>query len=120
MRRQDVWVVSLFLSILLTSNYSHAQLIRGFVSGTITDSAGAVVPCVQVTLTNTLTSISRQTQTNALGFYRFVAVEPGEYAVQFAFPGFETRRLENILVRTTQEIVLDQTLTVGGVAAELS
>jgi hypothetical protein len=122
MRRQDVsnrFFLVVFL-LLLISNISHAQLIRGFISGTVTDSTGAAVPGASVTLRNVLTNISRETQTNGSGFYRFVAVDPAEYSIEFTLPGFETRMVENVIVRTAQEVVLDQTLQVGGITTEIS
>jgi hypothetical protein len=120
MRRHDVCIVLFLLFLLFPSNPAHAQLIRGFVSGAVTDSAGAVVPGVQITLTNTATNLSRQAVTNDFGLYRFVAVDPGQYRIEFSFPGFETRRVDNVVIKTTQEVVLDQTLRAGGITTEVS
>src|SRR5262245_44104084 len=118
-RRQDVSIIFLVV-LLLAASLSHAQLIRGFVSGTVTDSGGAVAPGVQVTLTSVSTNASRQLVTNDSGFYRFVAVEPGEYSVEFLLPGFETRKVGGVVVRTAQEVVLDQALKVGGISTDVS
>jgi hypothetical protein len=85
MRRQDVLIALPFIFLLAVPFVSDAQLIRGVVSGTVTDAGNAVISGVQVTLTNTSTNISRQTVTNDLGIYRFVAVEPGEYSAEFIF-----------------------------------
>lgn len=92
---------------------SWAQLTRGFISGTVTDASGAVVEGVAVKITNTATNISTETQTNAVGFYRFVAVEPGVYRVEYRKQGFEVLKIENVTVGTAQEVVLNQSLTVG-------
>lgn len=110
------------LFLLMLSGMMHraeAQLIRGFISGTVTDASNAVITGVQVTITNTGTNISRQTLSNEFGFYRFVAVEPGNYSVDFAASGFENRRVAGVTVSTAQEVVINQTLTVGGVATEV-
>ena len=96
------------------------QLIRGFVSGTVTDAGGAVIPAVQITLTNASTNAMRTTETNSSGFYRFVAVDSGEYSIEFKLPGFETRKISNVMVRTAQEVELDQILRIGAVETELS
>ena len=100
--------------------WGEAQLTRGFISGTITDASNAVIAGVQVTITNTGTNISRESVTNELGFYRFVAVEPGNYSVEFKASGFENRRISSVAVSTTQEVVINQTLTVGAVTTEVS
>jgi hypothetical protein len=118
-RGRVVWIGFLAF-LLLTSQVSNAQLIRGFVSGTITDSEGAILGAVQVTLTNTSTNVTRNVVTNDSGFYRFVAVDPGEYSVEFKLPGFETRKISDLLVRTAKEVVLDQSLSVAGLATDIS
>src|SRR6185503_6548347 len=84
------------IAILLggTTQVAAAQLVRGFISGTVTDESNAVVPGVQVIIVHKATNISREGLTNDTGFYRFVAVEPGDYAIEFQIPGFETRRIE--------------------------
>ncbi|MBI4474090.1 MAG: TonB-dependent receptor [Acidobacteria bacterium] len=115
-----VCVAILVVMLLSTVHPIEAQLTRGFVSGTVTDATGAILAGVQVTITNKATNIARDIVTNDVGFYRFVAVEPGDYAVEFRLAGFETRKVDNITVRTAQEVVLNQTLAVGGVTAEVT
>src|SRR5258708_1327808 len=83
-------------TIFCMTQSAEAQLIRGFISGTITDSSNAVIPGVHVAISNTGTNISRETTTNALGFYRFVAVEPGNYSVEFSAAGFENRKVSSV------------------------
>jgi hypothetical protein len=119
MRRQDVWIAFL-LVLLIWAPSAHAQLIRGSVSGVVTDPGGAIMPGVSVTLTSTTTNVARQVVTTGLGSYHFVAVEPGEYSIAFLFPGFETRNIAGVVVRTSQEVVLDQAMAVGGVATDVS
>src|SRR5262245_47402776 len=94
--------LTLFITdtIFCMKMWAEAQLIRGFISGTITDSSNAVIPGVQVSITNTGTNISRDTTTNEIGFYRFVAVEPGNYSVEFRLPGFENRKVPSVTVST--------------------
>ena len=113
-------LLTLALTLLLFAHQAEAQLVRGFVSGTVTDPTNAVVPGVQVTITNTATNISRETMTNNLGFYRFVAVEPGDYSVEFRLTGFEAHRVPNITVRTAKEVVINQTLKVSAATTEIS
>src|SRR5262245_18981020 len=107
----------LFAAAVLPLN---AQLTRGFVSGSVTDSTNALIPEVQVVLTNNLTNISRQTVTNDAGFYRFVAIDPGEYSIEFRKPGFETHRMDSFAVKTAQEVVINQSLGPASVAIEVS
>jgi outer membrane receptor protein involved in Fe transport len=97
-----------------------AQLTRGFISGIVTDSSGGILAGVQVTITNTATNISRETITNDLGLYRFTAIEPGDYTIEFKLPGFEDRKVAGVPVNTAQEVTINQTLGVGAVTAEVS
>ena len=106
--------------LLATSVPLNAQLTRGFVSGSVTDSTNALIPEVQVILTNNQTNISRETVTNDVGFYRFVAIDPGEYSLDFRKPGFETHRIDDFAVKTAQEVVINQTLAPAPVAVEVS
>jgi outer membrane receptor protein involved in Fe transport len=122
MRKCDRWVVALTLTLVLIggSGYSApAQLTRGLVSGTITDPSGAILAGVQVTITNKATSISRETLSNEAGLYRFAALEPGNYTIEFKEPGFETHKVDVISVSTAQEVTVNQALTVGGLTTEV-
>jgi len=112
--------IALGLGLLAVVHMGEAQLVRGFVSGTVTDTTNAIIAGVQITITNKATNIPRDTVTNDVGFYRFVAVEPGDYSVEFKLAGFETHKMDRIAVQTAQEIVINQTLSVGGVTAEVS
>lgn len=100
-------------AFLMLSGSLHAQLTRGFISGTVTDTSGALVPGAQVSVTNVATNIERQTTTNDAGVYRFVAVEPGNYSVEFKLAGFQSYRASGITVGPTQEVVLNHALVVG-------
>jgi hypothetical protein len=112
-------IVALCL-IAVLSAAAYAQLTRGFISGTITDSTGAAVPNAKITVTEEATGIQHVGVTNQAGVYRFVALEPGVYTVVFEKNGFETTTLEGIELKTAQEVVLSQTLPVAGTAATIS
>src|SRR5437867_10113756 len=112
--------MTLALVFVAVAHVAEAQMVRGFVSGTVTDATNAIMAGVQVTITNKATNISRDTVTNDAGFYRFVAVEPADYSVEFRLTGFETRKIDAITVKTAQEIVINQTLTVSGLTTEVS
>jgi outer membrane receptor protein involved in Fe transport len=89
------------------------QLTRGFISGTVQDASGAVIQGVKITFTHVETNTKREVETNDLGVYRLVAVEPGTYSAEFSKQGFELRKVENIAVDANQEVVLNQSLAIG-------
>src|ERR687897_149839 len=93
---------------------AQAQTSRGTVAGTITDSNGAVVSGATVTLTNTDTNLSRTAETNDSGFYRFDAVDLGNYSVTVTAPGFGTINTTGVAVSANQTTAVDAQLAQGG------
>jgi hypothetical protein len=59
-------------------------------TGTVTDSTGAVVPRVAVTVHNTATGVDLKESTNQEGLYRFTSIAPGDYTVSATSSGFKT------------------------------
>jgi outer membrane receptor protein involved in Fe transport len=106
-------IKSVLFTAFLLSGLAVAQLTRGFISGTVTDATGAVIADAKITITNKQTGIVRETMSNGVGVYRFVAVEPGTYSVEFGKASFETKRVENIVVNANQEVVINQVLAVA-------
>lgn len=105
--------------ILFGASLGLAQLNRGFITGTVQDATGAIVPDVTVKVTNKATNVSQESQTNSAGLYRFVAVEPGVYSVEFSKTGFELRKVENVNVSTNQEVTINQQLAVTGTSTTI-
>jgi hypothetical protein len=85
----------------------------GSLRGTVTDTTGAVLPGVNVTLTNEATKFARTAVTDSKGAYFFSAVEPGSYSLSAAISGFKTRAFKNIKVNANDTRGLDVALEVG-------
>jgi protocatechuate 3,4-dioxygenase beta subunit len=81
-------MIAMCAFVALIAATASAQTSRGIVSGTVTDTNGAVVTGANVTLTNTETTISRTVDTSDSGFYRFDAVDLGTYSVTIIASGF--------------------------------
>jgi outer membrane receptor protein involved in Fe transport len=110
---------SVLVLMLLCGFAAWGQLSRGYISGTVTDSSGAVIANADVSIINVDTNIRRSAKTNEVGLYRFPAVEPGRYMVEFASSGFATRRVGPVEVGATQEVVLNQSLEVASATTTL-
>src|ERR1051325_10099262 len=67
-----------------------AQKITGDISGTVTDTSGAVVRGATVTAINTGTSETRNAVTSDAGFYRILELPPGNYKLSATLQGFKT------------------------------
>src|SRR6185437_12058679 len=86
------------------------------VTGTITDSSGAVVPNATVVLTNTATGVSRQVTSNSVGAYRFPNVGIGTYDLVVTASGFSKSTRTGIVVNVASTITADAKLNVGSQA----
>jgi len=102
------------VTLLLFTASALAQTSRGTVSGIVSDPTGAVVPGATITLTNDQTGVSRTTNTNGEGFYRFDAVDLGSYSLKIAATGFGNVNKTNIVVSANQVAQVDAQLAPGG------
>jgi len=85
----------------------------GAVTGTVTDSSGAVIPNATVTATQTETGQERTATTSADGTYRFSLLPPGTYKVTFTASGFKPIEVSGFNVNVTEAPVLNRSLEVG-------
>jgi hypothetical protein len=102
------------ITLVLFGERLSAQLTTGFVSGIVLDPSAAVIRDARISIMNIATSNRRETVTNEKGIYRIVGVEPGVYEIEFASPGFETVKLQNVAVGPAQEVVLNQEMPLPG------
>ncbi len=82
-------ILSLSLTVVFSSSLL-AQTITGTISGDVTDSTGAVVPNVSITVQNAGTGFSRSATTTASGSYRVPDLPIGTYKVSASAQGFKT------------------------------
>jgi hypothetical protein len=94
-----------------------AQVAGGAISGTITDSSGAVVPSAQVSINNVAMGVSRTVTTNSDGFYTVPNLLPGSYEVRVTAPGFSTEVRSGINLTVGAALVLNQTMKVGATSS---
>ena len=78
---------------LLTSALSVAAAAQGTtaqISGTVKDQSGAVLPGVEITVTQTATGAKRTAVSNETGNYVLASLPLGPYMLEAALPGFRT------------------------------
>src|SRR3989441_4982391 len=85
----------------------------GALTGTVTDSSGAVVPGVMVTAISLDTGHSRSATTGEDGSYKLTLLTPGNYRVRFEIAGFKAVEVPSVKVNVTETAVLDRALEVG-------
>jgi len=86
---------------------------EGTITGTVTDSSGAVVAGATVTATNAATNVATARTTTSAGDYTIAPIPPGIYSVQIAAKGFKTLRQDNLSVDALGALSFNAALTLG-------
>ncbi len=107
--------VVLLLALVLTIAPLFGQADRATITGTVTDTSGAVLPGVEINAVNIGTGVKTPGLTNDVGSYALVNVPIGTYKVSFSLPGFKSLERTDFTVTTGQKARLDVTLEVGEV-----
>jgi hypothetical protein len=89
-----------------------AQGLAGM-TGTVTDSSGAVVPEAKVTVTNSSTNVVHTAVTTSQGSYFITDLIPGSYTVRIEKQGFQTAVFEGVNVFVSQTATADAVLRTG-------
>jgi hypothetical protein len=85
-------------------------------TGTVTDTSGAVIPGAPVTLRNASTGVEQTATTNESGVYNFPYVAPGSYELSVAYEGFKSYSQTGLTIETGYTRTVDVALEVGQVS----
>jgi len=99
--------------------FAAGQSFRGTIVGSVKDSAGAVIPGVEVTVTNSGTGATRAVVTAENGEYAVTLLPPGVYSVSATLPGFKTNVRTGITLQVDQVARIDLMLQVGEVSEKV-
>jgi Carboxypeptidase regulatory-like domain len=99
--------------VLLPNQFAFGQVDEGSITGTVTDTTGAVVPEAQVTLLNTDQGLTLETHTDATGGYTFSPVRIGHYTVTVSANGFSKTTQKNLTVQVAQTLQVNISLKPG-------
>ncbi len=83
-------------------------------SGTVTDTSGAIIPGASVVVKNAGTSIQFDAVTNESGYFSVPALDPGAYTVTVTLMGFKTAVLNDVRVNASTPATVKVALAVGG------
>src|SRR5919106_6602374 len=96
-------ILLVLLYVGLAASGAHAQQPNGTLHVTVVDATGAVIAGATVTVAGidgaTKAVTPEPVKTSDQGIATVTRLTAGRYSVQAEFPGFETRRLEDIRVR---------------------
>ena len=108
---QRVLAITALLAIL-TPCAALAQVDRATLTGTIKDTAGAVLPGATVSITNQATNAELNQQTTETGVFLFVDLIPGKYRIDVELSGFK-KSSQIVTLEVGQRARVDTTLDVG-------
>lgn len=103
---------ALIFSVLPMEGYCQSGT-TATVSGTVTDSTGAVLPAAAITIRNVENGTERTTTSAEQGTYSVTQLQPGHYTVQIAHEGFRTYLQKDITLVIGQIAEIDSQLQTG-------
>src|SRR5215472_2892903 len=96
-----------------TGNVGFAQNSNsGDIRGTVTDSSGALIAGVNVTVTNNDTGVINKFVTNSDGLYDTNSILPGNYTLEFSKAGFSSFKRSSVVLQVGV-VTVDAVLNVG-------
>ncbi len=113
-RRTGIFVGILLLCLALATPSAYGQA-QARLTGTISDSSGAVIPGAEVTVTNVATGIVNTTNSNETGTYIFPFLAPGNYDIAVTTPGFKKFSQTGVAMETNTTRTIDVSLELGEV-----
>ncbi len=106
-------IAAVFGVMLFGSSATSAQSIFGSLSGTVTDSNGAVIPDAKVQVQNDSTKITQQLVSNKVGYFSATQLPIGTYSVSVEATGFQKWQGTGIVLNASDVRTLSISLKVG-------
>lgn len=89
------------------------------ITGLVTDTSDALMSGVEITVTNTATSVSRRTVSNEQGNYSVPFLQPGQYRISAQAAGFRPLSRDGINLAVDQVARIDIKMEVGQVTESI-
>ncbi len=97
-----------------------AQTASGVITGSVTDTSGAVVAGARVMLTHEETNQTRDQLANSEGIYEFRALPRGTYRLAVEMAGFRREEIRDVQLTVAQTLQLNVKLQVGQVSEAIT
>ena len=105
---------------LMLSSIAFAQSDRGTITGTVTDSTGAVIARAPIVARQLETGATFQAAASATGNYTLSQLPTGTYEMNVGVTGFKTFVRQNLLLPVAQTLRVDVVLEVGSRAESVT
>ena len=102
----------LFLSLALCATLA-AQTPQAAITGSVTDTQGAVVPAATVVVRHADTQLTTSVATNGSGLFTARALPIGRYTLTVEHPGFKRYVRAGLVLTTGQNLELNVQLDIG-------
>jgi hypothetical protein len=112
-------LICLAVCLLFQSGVTLAQGVgaSGTITGTVTDSSGAVITNAHVTAADPQRGTKRSSSTDSTGRYEITGLPPTTYTVSAEHDGFQTTIEKNVVLNVGQTLALDFSLQVSTVTS---
>jgi hypothetical protein len=117
--RIGVVVGCLLAAICLVVPVAMAQTVTASITGTVTDTSGAVIPGAHVTAKNVDTAVKTDTTTNGAGDYTLRFLPIGTYVVTVEAANFGTQTVPPFSLEINQTAKISASLKVGASATSV-
>jgi hypothetical protein len=118
MRATRVSMLAGFVFFALGSIAAWAQT-TAQINGTVKDQSGAVLPGVDITVTQTATGAKRSAVSNETGNYVLASLPLGPYTLEAALPGFRSYVQNGIVLQVNANPTINVVLEIGQVADQV-
>ncbi|HUQ93667.1 MAG TPA: TonB-dependent receptor [Bryobacteraceae bacterium] len=112
-------LLPLFLILLGAPHTLRAQADVSSLRGVVHDTTGAVIPDVQIRVSNLQTNVTRDVIVPENGEFEVIDLRSGAYRLTATKPGFKTFVADNIILESRQIRRIDVTLEVGQVETQV-
>lgn len=119
MRLRSLAAAAAIVLMSAGSAFGQSQAINGTIEGTVIDAQGGVLPGVTVSVMHLETNTTRAVTTNESGVFRAPLLPLGSFRVTFILSGFDKHERTGITLTAGQTVVLNVTLSVGGLQESL-
>lgn len=116
--RYSALPLALVLTLVMTLTCAAQQ--NSEINGTVSDKQGAVVPNAHLILSQPSTGLTRESDSNASGYFSFSGLNIGTYNLKISAPGFQTAVQNGLEVNVSQTLRADVGMTVGSVDTTVS
>lgn len=106
------WLLVAVMTLSIAGGPAFAQGLTA-VTGVVSDPTGAVIPGVEVTVTNSATGVTRTAITNEAGFYSITQLPPGTYSVRAELAGFKATQVSSVPLPVNETVSLSLKLEIG-------